>query len=106
MTAGTHLVRIDGRSVLSRADFYAVIEAVEATPDWMGRNLDALFDVLVAIWPKPTIFQWTHAPASAAAMGPDFEILLGVLRDAQTELRSRFTVQVFDGAADNQEQTQ
>lgn len=106
MTAKTHQVRIDGRSILSRADFYAAIEAVEGTPDWMGRNLDAVFDVLVAIWPKPTTFQWAHAATSAAAMGPDYEILLGVLRDAQTEPRSRFTVQVFNGAADIQEQTQ
>lgn len=101
-----HRVCLDGRCVLSRADFYAAIEAVEATPDWMGRNLDALFDVLVAIWPKPTRFEWVHAEASAAGMGADYEILLGVLRDAQTEPRSRFTVQVFDGAAEIQEQTQ
>lgn len=106
MTDEAHRVRIDGRSVLSRADFYAAVERVEATPDWMGRNLDALFDVLVAIWPKPTVLEWTHADVSAAAMGPDFEIILGVLRDAQTEPRSRFTVQVFDAAADNQERPQ
>ncbi|AQR61320.1 hypothetical protein BZG35_06390 [Brevundimonas sp. LM2] len=99
------MVRIDGRSVLSRADFYAAIEQVAATPDWMGRNLDALFDVLVANWPKPTLLQWTHATVSAAAMGPDFDILLGVLRDAQSEPRSGFTVQVFDDPADPTEQT-
>ena len=41
MAAEAHQIRIDGRLILSRADFYAAIEAVEATPDWMGRNLDA-----------------------------------------------------------------
>ena len=106
MSEATHRVRIDGRSILGRADFYAAIEQVEGTPDWMGRNLDALFDVLVALWPKPTVFEWTHAAVSAVAMGPDFEIIMGVLRDAQTEPRSRFTLQVFDGEPDNQEQTQ
>ena len=106
MADAAHRVRIDGRSILTRADFYAAIEQVEGTPDWMGRNLDALFDVLVAIWPKPTAFEWTHASVSAAAMGPDFEIIMGVLRDAQTEPRSRFTLQVFDGEADIQEQAQ
>ena len=100
MTSEIHRVRIDGRSILSRADFYAAIEQVEATPDWMGRNLDALFDVLVANWPRPTVFEWRHAGASAAAMGPDFEILLGVLRDAVTEPRSQFTLRVLDGDAD------
>ena len=103
MAVAAHTIRIDGRSVLSRADFYAAIEQVEGTPDWMGRNLDALFDVLVAIWPKPTVLEWSHAEVSAAAMGPDFEILCGVLRDAVTEPRSQFTLRVFDGDADNQE---
>ena len=104
MAETTHQVGIDGRSVLGRADFYAAIEQVEATPEWMGRNLDALFDVLVANWPKPTVLQWIHAKVSAAAMGSDYDILLGVLRDAQSEPRSGFTVQVFDGAADLPEQ--
>ena len=104
MAEAAHVVRIDGRLIRSRADFYAAIEQVEATPDWMGRNLDALFDVLVANWPKPTVFEWSHAKTSAAAMGPDFEIIMGVLRDAVTEPRSRFTLQVFDGEADTQEQ--
>ena len=106
MTEAVHRVLIDGRSVLSRADFYAAIEQVPATPDWMGRNLDALFDVLVAIWPKPTVLDWTHAAVSAAAMGPDFDIIMGVLADAQTEPRSRFTFRVFDGEAATQEKTQ
>ena len=92
-----HLVRIDGRTVLSRADFYAAIDEVEGTPDWFGHNLDALFDVLVAIWPKPTRLEWSHAEVSASAMGPDFDILIGVLRDAENEPRSRFDVRVFDG---------
>ena len=103
MATATHTVRIDGRFVLSRADFYAAIEQVKGTPDWMGRNLDALFDVVVAIWPKPTVLEWNHAGASASAMGADFEILLGVLRDAVTEPRSQFTLRVFNGDADIQE---
>ena len=106
MEDAAHRVRIDGRSILSRADVYAAVEQVEATPEWMGRNLDALFDVLVAIWPKPTVLEWSHAAVSAAAMGADFGIILGVLRDAQTEPRSRFTLRVFDGEADLQEQAQ
>ena len=100
MEPAAHRVLIDGRTVLSRADFYAEIDQVEATPDWFGHNLDALFDVLVAIWPKPTRFEWAHAAASAAAMGPDFAILEGVLRDAENEPRSGFSLHLFDGAAD------
>lgn len=99
MDAMAHQVRLDGRKVLSRADFYAAIEAVEATPDWFGRNLDALFDVLVAIWPKPTVMVWSHAAISAEAMAGDFDILLGVLRDAENEPRSGFTLRVVEDDA-------
>ncbi|HBI19267.1 MAG TPA: hypothetical protein DDY79_08150, partial [Brevundimonas sp.] len=99
MEAPAHLVRIDGRTILSRADFYAAVDKVEGTPDWIGHNLDALFDVLVAIWPKPTTLEWTYATASATAMGADFDILTGVLRDAENEPRSRFTFRAFDGEA-------
>lgn len=95
-----HLVRIDGRTIRSRADFYAAVARVDETPEWFGHNLDALFDVLVAIWPKPTALEWTHAAVSAAAMGADFNTLAGVLRDAETEPRSRFTFRAFDGEAE------
>lgn len=99
MEPPAHLVRIDGRTILSRADFYAAVDRVKGTPDWFGHNLDALFDVLVAIWPKPTMLEWTFATASATAMGADFDILTGVLRDAENEPRSGFSFRVFDGAA-------
>ena len=99
MEPGLHLVEIDGRTVLSRADFYSIVDRVHGTPDWFGHNLDALFDVLVAIWPKPTRLVWSHAAVSSAAMGPDFDILSGVLRDAGNEPRSGFTFHAFDGEA-------
>ena len=99
MEDGRRLVEVDGRTILSRADFYALVDRVDGTPDWFGHNLDALFDVLVAIWPKPTLLVWSHAAISAAAMGPDFEILSGVLRDAENEPRSRFTFRAFEGEA-------
>ena len=94
----SHRVTIDGRTTLNRAEFYTAIDQVEGTPDWFGHNLDALFDVLVAIWPKPTRLEWSHAEVSAAAMGADFDILSGVLRDAENEPRSGLNVRIFDGA--------
>ncbi|WP_295190163.1 barstar family protein [uncultured Brevundimonas sp.] len=90
-------VTIDGRTTRDRAEFYAAIDQVEGTPDWFGHNLDALFDVLVAIWPKPMRLEWSHAEVSAAAMGPDFDILSDVLRDAEKEPRSGLTVRIFEG---------
>ena len=89
-------VTFDGRTILSRADFYAAIESMPQTPDWFGRNLDALFDLLVGVIDRPLILHWTHAPVSAKGMGQDFDIILGVLRDAERERNSRFKLRLSD----------
>lgn len=93
-------VEFDGRRLLSKDDFYAAIEAIPETPDWFGRNLDALFDLVLAVFEAPLTIHWTHAEVSAKSMGPDFDILVGVLRDAEREPRSRFTLRLTQGAAE------
>ncbi|WP_427791804.1 L-threonine 3-dehydrogenase [Brevundimonas diminuta] len=67
-------VVLDGRRICSRDDFYAQIERIEGVPDWFGRNLDALFDLVLAALPGPLTIRWIHAEASAEAMGADFGI--------------------------------
>ena len=90
-------VVLDGRTILSRDDFYAAIEAIPQTPDWFGRNLDALFDLVLAAIEAPLTLHWTHAEVSAKSMGHDFEVLVGVLRDAEREPRSRFRLHLSEG---------
>lgn len=94
--------RFDGRTILSKADFYAAIEAIPETPGWFGRNLDALFDLVLAAIQGPLIIHWTHAEVSAASMGPDFDIVVGVLRDAEAEPRSRFRLHLTTDAGETE----
>ena len=88
----------DGRTILSKEDFYAAIEAIPETPDWFGRNLDALFDLVLAAIQAPLTIHWTHADVSAQGMGKDFEIVVGVLRDAEAEPRSKFKLRLSNDA--------
>ena len=41
--------RIDCAEIDSRQEFHRVLEKELAFPDWYGRNLDALYDMLTAI---------------------------------------------------------
>ena len=89
----------DGRTIRSKDDFYAAVEAIPETPDWFGRNLDALFDLVLAAIQAPLTIHWTHAEVSAKNMGPDFDILVGVLKDAEAEPRSLFKLYLTEGPA-------
>lgn len=91
-------VVLDGRRIRSRDDFYAQIERIEDVPDWFGRNLDALFDLVLAVLPGPLTVRWIHAEVSAEAMGADFDIVVGVLRDAEEAPKSGFRLRLCKGA--------
>ncbi|HYI63568.1 MAG TPA: barstar family protein [Allosphingosinicella sp.] len=79
---------LDGRSIRSEALFHDVIDraALSAGFDGYGRNLDALWDVLTAILPIPVEVRWTDSDASRQAIGPRFDMLVQVMRDAEKEL--------------------
>lgn len=93
-------VYFDGRTLLSRADFFHRVDQITGVPDWFGHNLDALYDLLVAVLPKPVTLYWSHAEVSAQAMGPDFDRLTGVLKDAQNDRLSKFKVHLIQGPHD------
>jgi ribonuclease inhibitor len=61
---------------------YDSLEAQLALPAHFGRNLDALFDALTAELPGPVEIVWPGSAAARAALGPDYDRLLAVLREA------------------------
>lgn len=93
--AGWQILPIDTRGIGSWDDFYDTITATWELPDWFGRNLDALFDVLGDRAVQPLIVIWDGLrdlidldPLRAAG-------LVDVLRDAVDE-RDQLAVIVRD----------
>ena len=81
---------LDGSSIRSEAAFHDAIgeAARDAGFEGYGRNLDALQDVLTGILPLPIDFRWVRIERARGAIGPRFERLVQVLRDAEAELDS------------------
>lgn len=90
-------ILLDGREIRTESAFHdRIAEAASAAGfDGYGRNLDALWDTLTGILPLPLSIHWVRSGASRAAMGPTFDKLVGVIREAEAELGpSHFKVRV------------
>jgi ribonuclease inhibitor len=76
---------LSGKTVRSLGGFYDEIARQLSFPPHFGRNLDALWDVLVADVEGPVELVWNEADLSRRTMGADFERVLEVLLDAEKE---------------------
>ena len=77
-------VHLDGAAIDSEAAFHAALRDASGV-EWYGGNLDALFDLLVAVVPTPIDLLWTGAAASRAAIGARFDRIVTVILDAVAE---------------------
>lgn len=82
---------IDGKRVLSLDLFYDEIARQFDFPDYFGRNLDALYDVLSTDLEGPLEVIWQDSEVSHTAMGNDFQRLQDVLESVASE-RDDFVV--------------
>lgn len=82
---------IDGKRALSLDLFYDEITRQFDFPDYFGRNLDALYDVLSTDLEGPLEVIWRDSVVSLAAMGNDFQRLRDVLESVASE-RDDFVV--------------
>jgi RNAse (barnase) inhibitor barstar len=82
------LLVLDGGSMDGEAAFHDVIDraALDAGFEGYGRNLDALWDVLTNILPTPVEISWVNTTAARAAIGPRFDRIVQVLREAEAKL--------------------
>lgn len=78
-------VFVDGSTIDSKEAFFQAFVALEGVPDWVGHNLDALWDTLTGLIEAPMVLNWAHSEESARAMGPDFEEIVSTMRQAETE---------------------
>ncbi len=76
---------IAGRSVHSLDELYDEIARQLPLPDYFGRNLDALWDVLSTDIEGPVEMVWGDAEHSKRSMGKDYERVVFLLRDLTAE---------------------
>jgi RNAse (barnase) inhibitor barstar len=93
--AGWQALTLDTRGISSVDDFWHAVVKGWDLPEWFGRNLDALFDVLAERCETPTVLVWDGLarlsdvdPVLAAAV-------VDVLRDAAGQAEA-FAVVVRD----------
>jgi ribonuclease inhibitor len=83
--------RLPGRSISSLEDLYDQMTRQLHFPDYFGRNLDALWDVLTADLEGPVEIVWEDSTASRKSMGKTFEKVAALLREVEKE-RNDFRV--------------
>jgi ribonuclease inhibitor len=76
---------LDGQAIQSLDSFYKEIEKVFPLPDYFGRNLDALADVLTTDLGGPCEILWEQAAVSKQAMKRDFPRIRTVLKRVAQE---------------------
>jgi ribonuclease inhibitor len=76
---------LNGRSIRSLDDLYDRLSSRLSLPDYFGRNLDALRDLLSTDVEGPFEIFWTHAADSKRAMGKDFDRAVKLLRELEKE---------------------
>ena len=81
----TKKVKLAGKSIRSLDEFYDEIAKKLRFPDYFGRNLDALWDVLSTDVKGPVELTWEDSEVSEKAMGKDFEKVAALLRDVEKE---------------------
>jgi ribonuclease inhibitor len=81
----TKKVKLAGKSIRSLDEFYGEIARKLRLPDYFGRNLDALWDLLTTDVKGPVELAWEDSEASKKSMGKDFEKVAALLRDVGKE---------------------
>jgi ribonuclease inhibitor len=81
----TKKVKLPGNSISSLDEFYDQIARKLRFPDYFGRNLDALWDLLTTDVKGPVELVWEDAEASKKFMGRDFEKIAALLKDVEKE---------------------
>jgi ribonuclease inhibitor len=78
-------VKLAGKAIRSLDEFYGEIAKKLRFPDYFGRNLDALWDVLTTDVKGPVELAWEDSEASKKSMGKDFEKVAALLKDVEKE---------------------
>lgn len=80
------LLEMDGRKINTESDFHREISNILGFPEWYGRNLDALWDLLTGHIDTNVRLTWRYHNVSRERLGDDFNRIMSVFIDLkQTE---------------------
>jgi ribonuclease inhibitor len=77
--------RLSGKAIGNLQEFYDEMVRKLPLPDYFGRNLDALWDVLTTDIEGPVELVWEDSAASKKSMGKAFDKVSALLRDVEKE---------------------
>ncbi|MBQ2020934.1 MAG: barstar family protein [Peptococcaceae bacterium] len=77
-------LNLDGAVLKSKEELHSTISWQLALPDYYGRNLDALWDVL-STWSAPLRIEVTHTDLLKLYLADYVDALLELLHDAAAE---------------------
>jgi ribonuclease inhibitor len=77
--------KLSGTAIHSLDEFYSEIARKLHFPEYFGRNLDALWDVLTTDIEGPVELVWEDSAASKRSMGRDFNKVSALLRNVEIE---------------------
>lgn len=83
---------LDTTGVGNAEQLYDRIAVMWDLPEWFGRNLDAVWDVLGDLAVSPLLLVWTGYPEMAETDPELTQTLLELLRDAATQARAMAVV--------------
>ncbi|ERI07401.1 putative barstar [Aneurinibacillus aneurinilyticus ATCC 12856] len=98
MKGGASLKKIivDGKAITSMDELHNTLHLQFGFPDYYGRNLDALWDMLTGGIELPVTIEWQSYATSSERLGEEGQRLLELLREAEQELEGGLTVIVHE----------
>ena len=86
---------IDGLKIKSEDDFHYIIAKELDIPDWYGKNLDALWDVLTGMAIRPLKITWINSKQSEKILGRYKEII-NLLKEIENQDKSTGMKEIFE----------
>ena len=80
---------IGNPAIRTTAEFHTQIATALSFPDYYGKNLDALWDVLGVDIERPSELIWLHSEVSRTAMLGDFDRIVALFQELQVEDKER-----------------
>ena len=83
---------LDGSALPDADAAYRELAAAFEAPGYFGNNPDALWDAITEYSGEPVEIVWRRSAQSAARLGPAFEQIAAVLKDAEKQGRIKLSL--------------